>query len=123
MRTERRMHVHDQLIHVGWIAGPDAHALAYWVMRLADEIEGVGRYDVAHRQLRTLAWENVRPFDTAQNAVSASFPSHVARFLARHGERFPPKYAQCLREIHTSLVRVRAVPEDTGRIPQQALAA
>ncbi len=123
MKKERRLRLHDRLVHVGWIAGPEAHALAYWTMRLADEIADVARYEVAYRDLRELAWENVRPFDNSRTAVSSAYPSHVARFLARHEKRFPSKYSQCLREIRTALAGIRTVPEETGRIDQQRLAA
>lgn len=123
MRVERRLRLHDRLIHVGWVAGAEAHALAYWTMRLADDIDGIARYEVAHRELRELAWENVRPFDNVRNAVSASYPSQIVRFLARHEKRFPSKYSQCLHEIHTAIEKMRTVPEETGRIGHQALAA
>jgi hypothetical protein len=121
-KTERAMHLHDCMTYMGWIAGPEAHSLAYWTMRLADELEGVGRYVAAYRTLRQLAWENVRPFDNVQNAISSSYPDKIHAFLKRNEGRFPAKYEQSLREIRNALSALQGVSTSTGRKPM-ALAA
>lgn len=125
MKNERGLRLHDALTCVGWIAGSEAHSLAYWTMRLADEIEHVGRYVVAHRALRELAWEHVRPFTNSQNAVSTRYPAAIRQFLNRHEGRFPSKYRQTLDEIRRAMVSIGAAPATTGRIDQHehALAA
>jgi hypothetical protein len=120
--NDRGVRLHDALVHMGWIAGPQAHSLAYWTMRLADEIEGVGRYAVAHREMRELAWDNVRPFDTRENAVSASYPRLVEAFMRRHEHRMTGRYRQTLDEIRTALALVARLPAETGRVPLELAA-
>jgi len=124
-KNERGLRLHDGLTCMGWIAGGEAHSLAYWTMRLADEIEEVGRYAVAHRNLRDLAWENVRPFTNSQNAVSERYAYDIQQFLSRHEGRFSSKYRQTLDEIRRALRSIGAVPAITGRIDddRQSLAA
>jgi len=124
-KNERGLRLHDGLTCMGWIAGDEAHSLAYWTMRLADEIEDVGRYVVAHRNLRELAWANVRPFTNAQNAVSSRYAYDIQQFLSRHEGRFSSKYRQTLDEIRRALRSIGAVPAITGRIVDdpQSLAA
>ncbi len=117
MNTQQRaMRLHDSLTCVGWVAGPEANALAYWSMRLADEIEGVGRYVTAYRRLRELAWENVRPFGVDQNAVSSQYAYEMQEFLRRHASRLPEKYRQCVEEIRKAMHSVATLPPVTGRV-------
>ena len=107
--------LHDSLTCIGWVAGAEANALAYWSMRFADEIEGVGRYLVAYRALRELAWNHVRAFGVGQNAVSSGYAGHVAEFMRRHEVRFPQRYRQTLDEIHRAIRSMSEVPVITGR--------
>ncbi|MFZ3481799.1 hypothetical protein [Sphingomonas sp. 3-13AW] len=122
MRKERAMHLHDAMVYVGWIAGPEAHALAYWTMRLADELDGIRCYEFPYRALRKLAWENTGLFSSSQYAVRASYPQEVRVFLMRFGARFTPKYASTLKAIGEALNGMDTVPTETGRKPL-ALAA
>jgi hypothetical protein len=114
-KNERGLRLHEGLTCMGWIAGDEAHSLAYWTMRLADEIEDVGRYAVAHRSLRELAWEGIRPFTTCQNAVSARYAYDIQQFLSRHEGRFSSKYRQTLDEIRKAMRSMGSVPAITGR--------
>ena len=126
MLTDKRgVQLHDGLTCMGWIAGPEAHSMAYWTMRLADEIDGIGRYAVPYRALRQLAWDNIRPFDNRQNAVSSRYAYEIQEFLRRHEGRFPSKYRQTLDEIRNAMRSLAGVPAITGRTEQHqhALAA
>ena len=121
-RSDRGLRLHDRKTYMGWIAGPQAHALSYWTMRLADELEGVGRYEVAYQNLREITWENIRPFNNNSNAVSVEFPILVRDFMNRNAERFSAKYGQCMREIAVALNNINSASAITGRTSENIAA-
>lgn len=105
---EPSIRIHECLVAVGWIDGAAASRLAYWTMRLADEISRASVYDAARRQLIEFAWNNVRPVGTSTNVVSSAYPRLVSDFLARHGHRFAERYQQTVRAIRSTLDEIES---------------
>jgi len=95
--------LHEQLTIIGWMSVPAGHSLAYWTMRLADELATSARYDAMRRQLLEAAWEGIRPATTSTYAVSASLPVLVEAILDRNAHRLNGRHEQSVRELRKAI--------------------